>query len=411
MKKSTKMAMAAMSVFALALAGCAGGDSKSGDAKGGSTTATITVWAPQEDQANGDSWLPKMEKAFEKAHPDYKITWKNAVVSEGDAAKTVQADPSAAADVYLFANDQLGALREANAIGELSDEGMAQLKKQNSVNMINSVSDKDGKAYGIPTEPNTWFMYYNKSKFSADDVKSLEKMLEKGKVSFPLYNAWYSPAFYVGAGGSFFGEKGLDAKAGIDYGPKQNEVTKYLVNLAKNPNFVHDVDGAGLGGLKAGTVDALFSGAWDAKNVKEALGDNYGVASLPSYKLDGKDVQLRSFSGSKAAAYNPNSKNTKIASQFAAFLASDEAQKAHYELRGTIPVAKTLAEDSTIAKDPVAKALFEVIAKQSILQPTIKEMNVFWEPAENFGRAIVNGEITEANAAEKTAALQATLKK
>ncbi|WP_353065432.1 extracellular solute-binding protein [Arcanobacterium hippocoleae] len=407
-----KIAVAAAGVLALSLSACSGSDAgKKADGKGAASEANLTVWAPQEDQTDSNAWLPKMEAAFEKAHPEYKITWKNAVVSEGDAAKTVNADPAAAADVYLFANDQLGSLLEATAIGELSDEGMEQLKKQNSETMIASVSDKDGKAYGLPTEPNTWFMYYNKAKFSAEDVKSLDTMLAKGKVAFPLSNAWYYPSFYVGAGGTFFGENGLDAKAGINYGPKQEEVTKYLVNLAKNANFVNDVEGAGLGGLKSGTVDAIFSGAWDAKNVQEALGDNYAVAALPMYNLGGEQVQLRSFSGSKAAAYNPNSKNTKIASQFAAFLASDEAQKAHYEIRGTIPVAKTLAADSTISKDPVAVALFEVIANNSILQPTIKEMGTFWEPGENFAKAIVNGEITESNAAEKTTALQEAFNK
>ena len=44
---------------------------------------------------------------------------------------------------------------------------------------------------------NTWFMYYNKKTFTEDDVKSLDTMLEKGKVSFPLTNSWYIAAFYL----------------------------------------------------------------------------------------------------------------------------------------------------------------------------------------------------------------------
>lgn len=90
------------------------GSSNNGGTAAKSTQAIkLTVWGPSEDQAKSDSWLPTMEKQFEKAHPEYKITWKNAVVSEGDAGTTVKQDPSAAADVYMFANDQLGTLLDA----------------------------------------------------------------------------------------------------------------------------------------------------------------------------------------------------------------------------------------------------------------------------------------------------------
>ena len=54
----------------------------------------------------------------------------------------------------------------------------------------------DGDIYAVPYTSNTWFMYYDKRVFSEDDVKSLDTMLEKGKVSFPLSNSWYIQAFY-----------------------------------------------------------------------------------------------------------------------------------------------------------------------------------------------------------------------
>ena len=64
-------------------------------------------------------------------------------------------------------------------------------------------------------------------------------MLEKGKVSFPLTNSWYIASFYVGNGCTLFGEDGKDEEAGIDFaGEKGAAVTKYLVNLVGNKNFV-----------------------------------------------------------------------------------------------------------------------------------------------------------------------------
>ena len=104
------------------LAAC-GGSSDGGDknASGSTEAVTLSVWAPQEDQAKDTNWLGKVEENFAKAHPEYNITWKNDVVSEGDASKQVSTDPSAAADVYMFASDQLGVLMDAKAIGQLLD--------------------------------------------------------------------------------------------------------------------------------------------------------------------------------------------------------------------------------------------------------------------------------------------------
>ena len=77
---------------------------------------TLTVWGPQEDQVDENSFLQVACAKFAEAHPEWKITWSFGVSSEGDAGKNVSQDPSAAADVYMFANDQLGTLIQANAI-------------------------------------------------------------------------------------------------------------------------------------------------------------------------------------------------------------------------------------------------------------------------------------------------------
>lgn len=393
----------AASAVALSMSACGGAGGNS--AGGQSEDVSLSVWAPQEDQADGNSWLAKMEESFAKAHPEYKITWKNDVVSEGDAKTKVETDPAAAADVYMFANDQLGGLLDAEAIGELGENEAKQVKEQNEPSMVDSVTGTDGKIYGVPFTSNTWFMYYNSKKFSADDAKSLDAMLAKGKVSFPLDNSWYIQSFYTkGAGLTFFGDKGNDATMGITFADGDaaaTAVTKYLVGLANNPNFMDDAEGSGLGALKAGDTDVLFSGTWDAANVKEALGDGYAAAKLPTYKLDGKDVQMEAFAGSKAVAYNPHAKNAKAAAQFAAFLGSTEAQKAHYEMRGIVPTDKSLV-DSVNDDDFAAKAQLEVISGASILQPTISAMGSWWDPAQAFGKGILNKEITEATAEAQT---------
>ncbi|MDR3107606.1 MAG: extracellular solute-binding protein [Bifidobacteriaceae bacterium] len=404
MKRVTLLALVALSL-SVGLSAC--GDD---DESGSSAEVTLSVWGPKEDQVDASSWLPTQEAAFEKAHPEWKISWKNDVVSEGDAAKTVKQDASAAADVYMFSNDQLGALVEASAIGLVPDNVLAQVKEQNNDIMIDSVTGADGKVYGVPFTANTWFMYYDKSVFTEDDVKSLDAMLAKGTVAFPLDTAWYLPSFYMGNGCTLYGSKGSDEAAGVDFaGAKAADVTAYLAGLLANPNFMVDANGAGLAGVQNKTVSAYFSGSWDGEPVREALGENFAAAQLPSYTLGGKEVQMKSFAGSKAIAFNPNAKNAQAAATFAAFLGSTEAQKSHYELRGIIPADGSLASDSAIASDPVATAQIDTIANTSVLQPTVPAMNNFWSPTENFGKALVSKEVTAANAAEQTAAWDTSL--
>jgi len=381
--------------------------------RGGGDTEkiTLTVWGPQEDQPNSEGWLPTMCELFDDAHAEWDIEFKYGVCSEGEAGKNISADPEGSADVYFFANDQLGTLIQANAISELGGDTLRAVKEANSENMVASVTGSDGGVYGVPFTGNTWFMFYNKSIFSEDDVKSLDRMLEKGKVAFPLTNSWYMGAFYLANGCTLFGENGMDSSQGIDFGGKEGtEATEYLCRLSKNRNFVNDAEGAGLSGLMNGSIGAIFSGSWDAKKISDALGDNYGAASLPTARIGGAEQQLLSFAGSKAVGVNPHCKNPEVAVALAAFLGSREAQKSHYEMRGIIPCDQSLLEDGAVSRDIAARAQNETISKTAVVQPSIPEMDSFWIPTENMGKAIVNGDVNEKNAAEKTKAYNDSLK-
>ena len=389
--------------------GC--GNAKKDDTAAGEEkiTATIKVWGCAEDQADENGkWLQTMCDQFNSEHPDWDLTFEYGVCSEQDAGKIVPQDPENSGDVYFFANDQLQTLVDANAIAKLGGETADYVKKTNSDAIVDSVS-VDGAVYGVPFTTNTWFMYYDKSVFSEDDVKNFDTMLEKAgeagkKVSFKLTDSWYIESFYVANGCTLFGD-GTDTDAGIDFsGDKAAAVTEYLVDLAANPNFLVDADGSGLAGL-GDSVAALFSGTWDAEAVKEKLGDNMGVAALPTVTIDGKEGQMKSFIGSKAIGVNPNAENQQVAMSLAAYLAGEKAQTAHYEMRNLLPSNINIS----LADDPIATAVTNVMTDTSIMQPLCKEMSNYWSPAENMGKNIQSGEVTKDNAAEKTEEMNTTM--
>lgn len=366
----------------------------------------LTVWSPQEDQDK--NWLQDQCEAFAAEHPNWKINFNYGVCPEGEAKDNVTKDVEAAADVYMLANDNIPDLVSAGALSELGGDYLGYVTSTNSDSILASVTYNDS-VVAFPFTPNTWFMYYDKSVFSEDDVKNFDTMLEKAgeagkKVSFKLTDSWYIEAFYVANGCTLFGD-GTDTDAGIDFGgDKAAAVTEYLVDLAANPNFLVDADGSGLAGL-GDSVAALFSGTWDAEAVKEKLGDNMGVAALPTVTIDGKEGQMKSFIGSKAIGVNPNAENQQVAMSLAAYLAGEKAQTAHYEMRNLLPSNINIS----LADDPIATAVTNVMTDTSIMQPLCKEMSNYWSPAENMGKNIQSGEVTKDNAAEKTEEMNTTM--
>lgn len=375
-------------------------------------TVDLTVWSPSEDQAEETgNWLGTMCEKFDEAHPEWEINFTYGVCAEGDAKATVTQDVEAAADVYMYANDNITDLLASNAVARLGGATLDYINAEIPAALVEYVT-VDGGVYGIPFTSNTWFMYYNKSILGEEDVKSMEAMLEKTKVAFPLTNSWYIASFYVANGCTLFGD-GTDEAAGIDFaGDKAVAVTDYLVDLVANPNFVNDADGAGIAGLTDGSIGAMFSGSWDYANVVNAIGaENVGAAQLPTVTINGEAKQMKAFAGAKAIGVNPTCENLDVAVALAAFLGGEEAQKAHFTMRDVIPANITLGNDADVQANPVAIAQAATIDNTAIMQPFVAKMGNYWGPAENMGKAIVAKEVTHDNAADETAKMNDTMNK
>ena len=388
-------AVLVMSLAVTGLTGCGSGD-------GGKESVRLMVWSPQGDQSvDQGQWLQTCCNAFAEEHPEWDITFVYGVADEASSAGQVSQDAEASADVFLYANDNLTTMTDADALVKFGGKYREEIEATNSQTSLDSVT-KDGEIYGVPFAINTWFMFYDKSVFSEEDVKNLDTMLEKGVVSFPFTNSWYLPAFYIGNGCTLFGD-GTDASAGVDFGgEKAQEVTDYLIDLESNPNFRIDADGSGIAGLRDGSINAMFSGSWDAAAVKEALGDNMGVAALPTYTLNGEEKQMYSYAGTKAVGVNTQSDYMVQAVELAIFLGNEYSQRLHYELENVVPCHTALLEDEGIMTDEVVAAINDTFNRTSILQPNLAEMSNCWTPRENMGKGIRNGSITHENSAEQT---------
>ena len=397
-RRAVSALTAAVLVTSLAVTGLTG----CGSGNDGKESVRLMVWSPQGDQSvDQGQWLQTCCNAFAEEHPEWDITFVYGVADEASSAGQVSQDAEASADVFLYANDNLTTMTDADALVKFGGKYREEIEATNSQTSLDSVT-KDGEIYGVPFAINTWFLFYDKSVFSEEDVKNLDTMLEKGVVSFPFTNSWYLPAFYIGNGCTLFGD-GTDASAGVDFGgEKAQEVTDYLIDLESNPNFRIDADGSGIAGLRDGSINAMFSGSWDAAAVKEALGDNMGVAALPTYTLNGEEKQMYAYAGTKAVGVNTQSDYMVQAVELAIFLGNEYSQRLHYELENVVPCHTALLEDEGIMADEVVAAINDTFNRTSILQPNLAEMSNCWTPVENMGKGIRNGSITHENSAEQT---------
>lgn len=386
------------------LTGCGSGKSAAGAEK-----VRLMVWSPSEDQSKeSGEWLQTMCKKFASEHPEWDITFVYGVADEATATDQVSQDPDASADVFMYANDHLTNLIDAKAVVKFGGKYKEEIESTSSKELLDSLT-VNNEIYGVPFTTNTWYMFYDKSVFSDDDVKNLDTMLKKGTVSFPLVNSWYLPAFYLGNGCTLFGNENDESK-GVDFGgDKAVDVTNYIIDLAANPNFKIDADGSALAGLRDGSVSAMFTGSWDANAIKEALGDKMGVTSLPTFNINGGQKQMLAYAGSKAIGVNAHSEHMEQAVALAVYLGSEEAQKSHYELRNVIPCNTELLKEPEVAADALVEAQNDTFNNTSVLQPFVAAMSNCWTPVENMGKGIRNKSVTHDNAKEQTEAMNAAM--
>ena len=211
MKTWLKATLSGMAVAAVALTLTAcGSDSSSKDSS--TTTSSkpsgeVKLWV----DTNFTKVYGKIVKDFEKENPDVKVTVKQG--NSADAQKDIKKDPSSAADVFMFPHDQLGQMVDAGIIYQ--NTKYAKDVKANNVDSAVDAATYNGNLYGYPYGVESQILYYNKSKLTANDVKTWSGLTSKGKlgVNFAENGANYIfSSLFMSNGGLLYGEDGEDIK-------------------------------------------------------------------------------------------------------------------------------------------------------------------------------------------------------
>ncbi len=374
----------------------------------------LKVWAPENQIQNGT--MDSMTKSFQELHPEWNITFTVETQGEDTAKDEILKDVTAAGDVYFFANDQMNELVNAGAIAKLGGSTAEMVKTTMSQAVVDTVT-KDGEIYAIPFTHNTFFMYYDKTILDENDIKTVEGIMAK-ETAENVYNfcfdsagGWKLGSWYYGAGLTIYGESQTDFAAGANWNNETGvAVTNYLIDLINNPKCAY-ADDVSLSELTADhRIGAWFDGSWNYNLYKDALGDDLGLAVIPTFNPDGTDYQLKGFYGSKAIGVNPQSANPEVAVAFAAYLGSEEMQLQRFVESGQVPTNTTAGSSEQVQSDEVAKVIIQEAEIASVAQPTSAEFSSrYWANAGGVATEIRSGDLNKDNVQEKLDTFVSTL--
>ena len=365
MKKLFSILLAVAMVFSLSVFASADATSLEG-------TYDVTIWAPEAAVA-----LTEQQVADFNASNELGITINATVepVSEADAASNMDTDVSAGADLFFFAQDQLSRMITDGAVTKLG-QGAAAFVTENNSNgsVLAAQSGEDYYAYPL-TADNGYFMYYDKSVVPEEDVDSLEAIIADceaaGKnISYELENAWYNAGFFFGTGchNEWATEDNENYTLDDDFNSENGLIAaKGIYKVVSSPSYVN----SSTADFASGSA-VVVTGTWNYATIAEQLGDNFGVADLPSFEVDGESYHIGSFSGCKLLGVKPQEDAVKGAAlnQLAQYLTNKDCQLARFNEFGWGPSNNEALEDPAVQADPTLSALNEQGA-YAVPQPNI----------------------------------------
>ena len=338
----------------------------------------LKVWADQGEL----ELTEKLCTEFAAEHPEKEYTFEYGAVGAVDGKARYLEDPAAAADVFLFADDQLVDLVKADALYEVTRNTDAIIAA-NTPGSINAAT-YDGTLYGYPmTSDNGYFLYYDKSVFTDDDLATLDGILAAAntagkKVHMDISNGWYLASFFLGNGCTLTIE---DGKQIIDFNNANGLAAAEAIRaFCNDPAFVTGDDSVLAGGI-GDAIACGVSGTWMATAIQEKLGDNYGCCKLPTFTCSGEQVQMGSFLGCKIYGINSQTAYPVDAMELAEYLTSEQSQIERYKELNYGPSNVNALKEDSIASNQALQALSD----QSAYAVSQMVLGGFWTPAEAFG--------------------------
>lgn len=369
-----------MTLSLVAMVACNDPDEGKGDRK-----IELLLWAPSGAQTFYKKWADKWAETY-KDSQGRQYTVKMGIMGEGDAGTSVMNAPEDSADVFCFADDQVSKLAKAGDLAEIGAPTSAAAKpivERNSAGSV-SAATYDGKLYAYPMQAdNGYFLYYDSSILTAEDVKSWEGIFAKletynqGKEPAKRVKAQlsYGEAFYQASFFFTFGGTVTESTTNFDTDAVGLKALKAAYKLSKYADFAAmDVDKMAAG-FSAGTIAAGVSGSWSYTAATKD-NDKIKLTVLPTITVDGETKPMKSFLGSKLMGVNGQGRYLEASHALANYLTDEDVQ--------TDKAKELSAGPSNInaSQTDVAKALPTLAALSAQAANSVPQVNLpagFWD--------------------------------
>lgn len=287
-------------------------------------------------------------------------------VSESDAATNMITDVEAGGDIFCFAQDQFARLVQAGALSKLGVQAAQIVSEANDAGVVSAASVSN-ELFAYPlTSDNGYFMYYDKSVIPEEDLGSLEALIadcEEANRYFVFEmetSAWYAASFFFATGCVSEWETDSDgAFVGVNdtfNSPEGLIAVKGMQKLVNSPMHVN----ASTVSEFANDAAIVVSGTWDFVAASDILGDNMGVAELPSFDVDGTSYHLGSFNGCKLMGVKPQTDAVKSAvlHKLAQYLTGEACQMERFDAVAWGPANLNAQSSEAVKANPGLVALF-----------------------------------------------------
>lgn len=356
-----------------------------------SSKVELVVWGAEEDRELMNQIINSFRTNYQ-GQADFQISFE--VQGESQCKDALIGGLEEGADVFTFADDQLNTLAAAGALEPIENAHEIESRNLESTTQAATVN---GQLYAYPlTADNGYFLYYNKQYITEQQAETLDGILEAAAENEKMFTMDWSSAWYVY---SFFGNTGLQVGLNDDgitnyctWNQTEGEirgidVARSMLEIAGSPGFKNCTDEEFLEGIRDGSVIAGISGVWNSVAVKEVWGENTGAAKLPTYSLNGRQIQMASFSGCKLIGVNAYSEHPEWAARLAEWITNEENQRLRFEVRGQGPSNIAVANSREIMQSPAISALIE----QSEFSQIQRVGGKFWDPVSKFAGNMAAG--------------------
>lgn len=358
--KKVFLIMALMSFVLLTTVGCGADD-------------PLLIWVGAESEEFYTGKMTEYIEAYNAAHEEefpFEVSVQG--VDTGSAAATFLDDTEAGADIFTVAHDNLGKLiAGSSAIAPVTNTALlAQINEMNSESFLNVIKGSvDGTEYtfGVPYVAQSLILYYNTEYITEEQAQTWEGILEAAtaaeKQALSLTGTdGYNNSFIMLA--TEYPSHATTLELYTD-GIQENcfltgddTVAKYKFGQYL---FTHEygakepTDSGWEIELKDEISISVIGGAWHYSAAQAALGENLGIATLPTFTISeeqqygtavaGTVFKSGTFADTKMFVMKKNSEKAEYLEDILLYLTSIDVQEESFEEVNNLPAYKNALEE------------------------------------------------------------------